>query len=160
DYLPNEALRPFDVRRGYDVKPLYQAGANGRGQTIALLSIDHFSQAHVDAFARQFGLPLTPRVGRPPAVSRAQLSGVIESDMDVEIIRSVAPRARIIDYQLAYADLAVAINRIVADGRVTVVSGSFGECDGTAYDRKHFGLGVDPGFAKDVEHALRAAAAR
>jgi subtilase family serine protease len=160
DYLPNDAIRPFDMRRAYDVKPLYRHGADGRGQTIALLSIDHFSQAHLDAYARQFGIPLRPRVSRPPAVSRAQLRGGLETDLDTQVIRSVAPRARIVDYQLAYSDLAVAINRIVADGQVTIASGSFGECDGTKYDRKYFGLGVDPGFAKDVEHALRAAAAR
>lgn len=160
DYLPDQALRPSDARLAYNVTPLYRRRADGRGQTIGVLSIDRFSNAHIQAFARQFGLPLGPRMGNPVVVSKAQLRDFVESDMDIEIIRSIAPRARIIDYQLAYADLPDAINKVVADGQVTIVSGSFGECDGTKFDRTHFGLGVEPGFAKDVEQALRAAAAK
>jgi kumamolisin len=81
--------------------------------------------------------------------------------MDIEIIRSIAPRAQVIDYQLAFGDLAEAINRVVRDGKAKIVSGSFGACDSTKDDKPYsnVSLWAHPAFRKGVESALRAAAA-
>jgi subtilase family serine protease len=163
DSLPAEAIRPDDARTAYDLAPLYQkanGSVDGHGQTIAVLSIDHFSQQHVDAFSKQYGLPLGLRV-QSKRISAADLSTYDESDMDIEIVHSVAPRAQIVDYETSWSDLAKAIRRVTSDGKARIVSGSFGACDGTILDSS-FGshAELDGGFRSDVESALLVAATK
>ncbi|TMC48739.1 MAG: hypothetical protein E6J20_18660 [Chloroflexi bacterium] len=158
DYLPYGALRPIDGQSAYDTLPLYQpkiGSFDGNGQTIALLSIDHFSQGDLDTFRSKFSLHSGPKV-KTVVISNSGDTSTGESNLDTQVITAIAPRAQIIDYQLAFPDLAQAINRIVSDRKATIVSGSFGMCDGTARDANR--NRVDPGFRTDVERALLAAA--
>jgi subtilase family serine protease len=162
DYLPDGALRPFDATSAYDVSPLYQrsAGSNdGHGQSIAVLSIDRYSQAHLDAFSHTFQFASAPKV-RPVVVGPADFSDSKEADLDLEVIRSIAPKAQILDYQLGFAELPDAINRVVQQGKVSIVSASFGACDATTLDQRFGAHALDSGFREDVENALLAAAAR
>jgi subtilase family serine protease len=162
DNLPDAALRPFDATSAYDLSPLYQrsAGSNdGHGQSIAVLSIDRYSQAHLDAFSRTFKFTSAPNV-QPVVVGPADFSDSKEADLDLEVIRSVAPKAKIIDYQLGFAELPDAINRVVQQGKLSIVSASFGACDATTLDQRFGAHALDPGFREDVENALLAAAAK
>jgi kumamolisin len=158
DSLPSAAggaLRPMDVRSAYDVNPLYTAGADGRGQTIAVLSIDGFSLTGYERFAQAMGLPSTaPKIVR---LQTPQLSGSGETNLDTEIIHSIAPAAHIVDYQIAFQDLPDVVNQIVAHHSATVISGSFGACDTSSADPRS--LALDPGMRSDTEAALSAAAA-
>ncbi|GAC1405202.1 MAG: hypothetical protein NVSMB52_19020 [Chloroflexota bacterium] len=73
--------------------PLYDAGLDGTGQTVALLELDKYTPADISFFDNTYGLP-SPVVkevyvgGRP---FPAQHGG--ETSLDVEWLHSLAPGA-------------------------------------------------------------------
>jgi kumamolisin len=79
-------------------------------------------------------------------------SGADENNLDLEVIRDVAPAAQIVMYELpsttgAYAD---AVNRIDANHQTNIISSSWGEgCE----------AGLDPAERAATDSALRAAVA-
>jgi kumamolisin len=127
------ALRPIDARTGYDVTPLYAGGANdGRGQTIGVLSIGPYSQRDWDSYAAT----VKPAGPRPQTVvlSKPSVGAKTEGDLDLEVIHAIAPQAQIIDYETSLDDLPATIMRIIDAGKTSIVSASFGICDGTRKD--------------------------
>ena len=57
------ALAPADFGVIYNINPLYQAGLNGSGTTIAVLGRSNFKMQDVQDFRRVFGLPSnTPQI--------------------------------------------------------------------------------------------------
>jgi subtilase family serine protease len=90
----------------------------------------------------------------------------LESDMDIEIIRSVAPGAQIVNYQLGSSvpEIADAIDQVVSEHKATIASASFGLSDGTDKDDSHVSgphplLRLNAGERKRVKDALATAAA-
>jgi subtilase family serine protease len=158
-YLPDGALRPADATGAYDVAPLQGKAAgtvDGHGQTIAVLSIDRFNPQHVETYASTFKLH-SPKV-KTVSISKPDFSTEDEGDLDIDVIRSIAPKAQVIDYQLAFVDLPTAINRIVARGNISMVSASFGGCDATKLDQAYGAHIIPQGFRQNVENALSVAA--
>ena len=74
-----------------------------------------------------------------PAVEKVAVNGGVASpgdgqgevNLDIDVIRAVAPKARILDYEAPNRGGAIpaVIDRIVADGRADVVSISWGACE-------------------------------
>jgi kumamolisin len=127
--IPVGGLKPSDVAAAYDIAPLHTRGGHGEGQTVAVLSFGTFAQSSIDAFDQRMGI-------QGPAVQHVSVDGGtntrdLEVNLDIEVIRGIAPAAQILDYEApntlgAFADI---INRIVADGRADIVSVSWGLCD-------------------------------
>jgi subtilase family serine protease len=93
---PPCAYQPSDLQTAYNLTPLYKAGFDGRGQTIAI--IDPLGSATIQqdvaAFSAQMGLP-PAKLQILGAVS-SDTSFVDETTLDVEWAHAIAPGANIL----------------------------------------------------------------
>jgi kumamolisin len=131
---PVGGMTPAIIDRAFELEPLRALGLHGEGQTVAIVSLDTFDPADVARFDRLAGTT-------GPAVERVAVNGGVSSpgddqvevNLDIDIIRAVAPKAQIIDYEAPNRGNAIAaiIDRIVADGRADVASISWGSCEPT-----------------------------
>jgi len=125
-------MTPPIIDRAFELEPLRALGLYGQGQTIAIVSLDTFDPADVASFDRLAGTS-------GPAVQRVAVNGgvakpgedQVEVNLDMDIVRAVAPKAQIIDYEAPNRAGAIGaiIDRIVADGRADIASISWGSCE-------------------------------
>lgn len=128
---PTFGLRPADVAAAYDLGPLQRAGFDGAGQTVAIVSFDAVDDATIAAFDKSAGIS-GPKVTHVNVNGGTQPGeGSSEVALDIEVIRGIAPKARILNFEAPndgtpFADV---IDAIVADGRARTISISWGRCD-------------------------------
>ena len=127
-------LEPIDVLAYYNIKPLREAGLDGTGQTILLPEIDDLPNLNdLEKFASKFGLPpfgpiLTvkrdPNWGTPEKPQG-------ETVLDLEIVHSVAPAAKLVVYLSApdFGHGDRAFDQLVTDHLGSVISESLGSCE-------------------------------
>ena len=149
--VPLGGLTPATVPAAYDSAPLRSQGISGQGLRIAVISFSAFDPSDPQAFAAHFGIS-----GPEPQVvsvdgGTTDTSGAGESNLDIDVIRSVAPQAQILFYEVpqsssSYTDV---INRIVADHSADIISSSWGQCE----------LGLDPAQRAGDSQAISAAEA-
>ncbi|HTH42009.1 MAG TPA: protease pro-enzyme activation domain-containing protein [Terracidiphilus sp.] len=135
-------LAPSDYAVQYDLNPLYNAGVNGTGQTIAIINESNINIDLVNQFRSLFGLPANPPQviidGNDPGVDGINNPGgpnfaAVEAYLDVEWAGAIAPNATI-DLVIA-ADTALqqglilAAERAVYSNIASVISLSFGACE-------------------------------
>ena len=158
DALPN-LLTPAEVRNAYNITPLYIGGDDGQGQTVGVLSPGQYSRTAFQKFSTKYGIsgpaPQTDVLGSISGNGSAADSAR-EADLDLEVIHAIAPAAQIINYEISEADLPDEINTIVGSGRTTLVSASWGMCDGTITDPPDDRVPFE--YRSEVESALEAAA--
>ena len=129
---PQGGMTPAIIDRAYEFEPLRALGLHGEGQTVAIVSLDTFDPADV----RQFdGIAGTSG----PDVEKVAVNGGVASpgddqgevNLDIDVIRAIAPKAKILDYEAPNKGGAIAtvIDRIVKDGRADIVSISWGSCE-------------------------------
>jgi len=137
----NFPLAPADFAIQYDLNPLYQAGVNGSGQSIAIVNESNIDIEQVNQFRSIFGLPANPPQivldGNDPGVdgiNNLYFNGAsIEAYLDVEWAGAVAPDATV--YLVIAADtnsesgLFLAAEHAVYSNIAPVISMSFGECE-------------------------------
>jgi uncharacterized membrane protein len=138
------ALSPGDYAVQYDLNPLYSAGINGTGQTIAIVNESNINIYLVNQFRTLFNLPANPPQviidGNDPGVDGINNPdgpnyASVEAYLDVEWSGAVAPNATV-DLVIA-ADTALenglflALERAVYSNVAPVVSISFGNCENT-----------------------------
>lgn len=139
------ALAPEDFVTQYDLKPLYQAGLNGAGQTIGIINESNIDLSLVQAYQKLFGLANAPPQLVIDGSDPGDLSGIdIEAYLDVEEAGAVAPGATVKLY-IANTNsvftgtwpntdvvdpLYLAALRAVDDDQASVLSVSFGSCEG------------------------------
>jgi subtilase family serine protease len=104
--LPAGVLNPAQIRRAYNVGPLFARGIDGAGQTIVL--VDSFGSptivSDLATFDRHYGLPAPPsfRVIQPAGQVSAfranpnRASWASETTLDVEWAHVMAPAARLV----------------------------------------------------------------
>lgn len=128
------ALAPEDFATQYDLKPLYQTGVNGAGQTIGIVNESNIDLSLVSAYQQLFGLQSQlPQVvvdGNDPGT----LYGVdVEAYLDVQVSGAVAPNATvnlyISDGGVLFDPLVFAALRAIEDNQAGVLSVSFGACE-------------------------------
>jgi subtilase family serine protease len=132
--------QPTDIYTAYNLGPLYQAGLDGSGTTIAIVDAYGSTTIATDAqvFAQAMGLPpvdLTV-VGTPTASNFSDdpnLAGwATETTLDVEWVHAIAPGAKIL---LVIAptnldsDLFAAIATASATRGVVAISNSWGDVE-------------------------------
>jgi kumamolisin len=152
--VPQGGLAPKTTAKAYDIAPLHARGINGQGQTVAIVSFDSFHDSDVKLFDRTFKISGPPVKHRKVAGGTPVGDGADEVNLDIDTIRSVAPKAQIIDYEapnggVGYGDV---MNAIVSDGKADIVSISWGNCDDTS------NLSAQERLA--TENSFRAAQAR
>ncbi|AEU37426.1 Peptidase S53 propeptide [Granulicella mallensis MP5ACTX8] len=127
------ALAPYDLATIYNVKPLWNAGIDGTGQTIAIVSDSNINPADDDYFRATFGLPAKKlnviNYGPDPGKNIDE----DEASLDVQWAGAVAKNATI--------DLVVAGNTATSGGidgaaayiinnqLATILNVSYGACE-------------------------------
>ena len=132
--------QPSDIYAAYNLNPLYRAGLDGRGTTIAIVDAYGSTTIAQDAqvFAEAMGLPPVDLtiIGTPTASnfsSDPNLAGwATETTLDVEWVHAIAPGAKIL---LVIAptnfdsDLFPAIAAASATPGVVAISNSWGDVE-------------------------------
>jgi hypothetical protein len=130
------AVIPGDFASIYDLNPLYKAGLNGSGQTIAIVGESDIAPGDIAAFQKIFGLPSNPPtvidIGADPGEDTSQGYG-LEATIDAEWSSAVAPGAAIdlvVSAPSGTTDgAALSALYIVDQNLAQIVSVSYGECE-------------------------------
>ena len=152
-------LTPTDLLAFYNLKPLRQAGLDGTGQTILLPEIDDLPNLQdLNKFAQEFGLPpfdslLTvkrdPNWGTPEKPQG-------ETVLDLEIIHSIAPGAKLVVYLSApdFGHGDRAFDQMVTDHLGSIISESLGACeaDTPGGHRNNYASIQDRAVAQGMSH--------
>ena len=92
-------LAPGGFLNAYEVRPLWQHGDLGQGETIVFFEVDGYHPADLAAYAARFGLP---RMADPlPHIGPLNAKVLGESDMDLEVAHAIAPDATLVYVNLA-----------------------------------------------------------
>jgi len=127
------AVAPMDFATIYNVLPLWNAGVDGTGQTIAIISDSNIHLSDVEGFRNTFGLPAKdPQIildGPNPGITGDET----EADIDVEWSGAVARNATI-DLVVSEStestwggDLSALY--IIDNNLAPIMSVSYGECE-------------------------------
>src|SRR5260221_3077290 len=136
-------VAPADFAKIYNVNPLYTAGVNGTGQTVAIVGRTDIALADVQYFRSFFGLPANDPVFVHNGTDPGDLGGGEEgeADLDVEWSGAVAQNATIkfvISKSTTTTDgVDLSAQYIVNNNVAKVMSLSFGQCEssmGTSED--------------------------
>ncbi len=128
-------VSPADFATIYNVNPLYTAGINGTGKTIAIVGRTDIALADVQYFRSFFGLvandPVFVHNGTDPGNLGSGEEG--EADLDVEWSGAVAPNATVkfvISMSTTSTDgVDLSAQYIVNNNVGDVMSTSFGQCE-------------------------------
>jgi hypothetical protein len=125
-------MTPADFAKIYNVQPLYDAGINGTGQTIAIVGRSNIDVQDVRDFRTVLGLPTNdPEIivnGDDPG----QNSDMQEAMLDVTWSGAVAPMAQIkfVVSQSNFSDgVDVSAAYIVDHNLASIMSTSYGSCE-------------------------------
>ncbi len=128
-------VAPADFAKIYNVNPLYTAGVNGTGQTVAIVGRTDIALADVQYFRSFFGLPANDPVFVHNGTDPGDLGGGEEgeADLDVEWSGAVAQNATIkfvISKSTTTTDgVDLSAQYIVNNNVAKVMSLSFGQCE-------------------------------
>ena len=136
---------PGDIAVTYDINPLYSAGVDGTGQTIAVVGQSAIVASDIENFQAAAGLPkkdpvmvLVPGSGSSTTVAGDEG----ESDLDVEWAGATAKGAKI-DFVYTGSNTSFnafdAIRYAVYENLAKVISISYGACE-TAVKNANFSL--------------------
>jgi subtilase family serine protease len=144
--------QPSQYQQAYDMKPLYHAGLNGRGQTIVI--VDAFGSPTIQSDLAEFdsdnNLPPPPSfkiitpAGTPPPYDPTmipdQFSWAIETSLDIEYSHTMAPGANILlvetpvdetEGTAGFPQIIEAENYVINHDLGDVISQSFGATEET-----------------------------
>ena len=128
----SHGITPADFAKIYNVQPLYDAGINGTGQTIAIVGRSNINIQDIRDFRNLLGLPVNdPQIivnGDDPSIT----TDVGEATLDVTWSGAVAPMAKI-DFVISQSNFAdgvdVSAAYIVDNNLAPVMSTSYGSCE-------------------------------
>ena len=132
------ALMPGDFATIYNLNPLYSAGVNGQGTTIAVVARSDFNQGDLSSFRSLAGLP-SPALkftldGPDPGIFDP--SEEFEADLDATWSGAIAPNATINFVVSASTNTTDGVDLselyIVDNNAGDVMTESFGSCEGLA----------------------------
>jgi len=124
---------PYDFAKIYNVQPLWTAGTNGTGQTIAIVGETNINPQDVANFRSLFGLAANP----PNIILNGPDPGIVgdesEADIDVQWSGAVAPNATI-DFVVSQstettAGIDLSAYYIIENNLAGVMSESYGYCE-------------------------------
>jgi subtilase family serine protease len=138
----NHFIAPDDFATIYDLQPLYKAGIDGTGQSIAIMGETDILLSDIRAFRAASGLPSSdPQVvlvpgSRDPGINPYDVD---EASLDIEWAGAVARNATII-YVNSGVDVFDSFTYAIDQNIAPVVSISYGQCEAlwTAADLTNF----------------------
>jgi subtilase family serine protease len=130
-----EDLTPYDYATIYNILPLWNAGINGHGITIAISGVSDINAADFNNFRQSFGLPAATlnviHNGTDPGADGG--GGQLENTLDVEMAGATAPGATIdlvVSAGTATTGGDVLSDEYIIDNEVAkIMSASYGECE-------------------------------
>jgi len=122
-------LVPDDIATIYDIAPLYAAGINGTGQSLAVMGQTDIQTSDISSFRKKYGLPTINLVqvlaqARHPGLSSGDLP---EADLDIEWSGAVARNATI--YYVYSDDVFNSAFYAVDQNTAPVMTISYGVCE-------------------------------
>ncbi|MGD1090506.1 MAG: protease pro-enzyme activation domain-containing protein [Bryobacteraceae bacterium] len=121
-------LAPGDFETIYDITPLYQAGFNGTGQSIAVVGESDVLLSDLQAFRTRYGLPANnPKMLLYDTDPGFNSADQVEANLDLEWAGAIAPAATI--YYVYGPDAITAAVAAVDYNVAPVISISFGYCE-------------------------------
>jgi hypothetical protein len=130
--VPGSYLTPNQTAAAYNLNGLYSAGYRGEGQTLALFELDTFQASDLTNYVSCFGHGHT--VIQTVVTGKGAVptdGGVLEVELDAELVLSAAPQLGILRiYEAANdtADINAEWAQIIADAP-PIVSTSWGDCE-------------------------------
>jgi uncharacterized protein (TIGR03437 family) len=126
----NHYLAPDDFATIFDVSPLYNAGINGSGQSIAIVGQSQIVPSHLSTFSNYFGLPTVNLTAT--LVPNTQDPGIVEadeqeSDLDLQWASAVARGVNLV-FVYSY-DVTDAVQYAIDQNLAPVISMSYGLCE-------------------------------
>lgn len=126
-------LGPSDLAAIYDINPLYAAGINGAGQTIAIVGQASFSpllKADIQEFRSGFNLP----PNEPLPVTDISLldppnspDEIVEAELDLEWAGAIAQNAKVV---YVYSQSAfLAMDWVIDNNLAPILGASFADCE-------------------------------
>lgn len=154
-----------DVANFYQVNPLYQAGINGRGQTVGIMTLANFNVSDVEAYWSDIGLKV-----KPHRITKVMVDGGTpvqpnvgddETSLDVEQSGGLAPRAKIRVYvasntSQAFVDVFYAA---ASDNIADTLSISWGEAEELYFAAANGGVDYTDQM-QEIDQGLMEAAAQ
>jgi kumamolisin len=131
DGPPSRGLAPRDLAIAYNYAPLWEQGFTGDGQNIAILQFGVDTDEDLAVFDDAFGFngPLPERITIGNGLVNAPASFATEATLDTQVVRATAPDAQILVFGFENTEsMATAVDTIVADGRASMISLSYGKC--------------------------------
>jgi subtilase family serine protease len=119
------------IANAYGLSGFYEAGNFGAGQTVALLELEPFLPADIEAFQSCYGTDVevdTETVGKGPGPYTGEDG---EAALDIEQLIGLAPEARIVVYQAKNEgdNEARILSAYVSQNTAKVMSSSWGICE-------------------------------
>ncbi|HEV2400497.1 MAG TPA: Ig-like domain repeat protein [Candidatus Sulfotelmatobacter sp.] len=126
-------VSPYDFATIYDVLPLWNAGINGKGETIAIVGETNINIQDVRDFRTLFDLPANdPQIilnGPDPGI----VADEVEANLDLQWSGAVAPQATIKFVASASTETTLGVDLsavyIVENNLAPVMSESYGLCE-------------------------------
>jgi kumamolisin len=133
-----QGYTPAQLETAYGIDPLLSSGLTGAGQTIALVELDSYDPADIQAFDAANNLPDANVQVSYVGGKTFRLTNQGETTMDLEWAHALAPGANIHIYYIrgqqanaaGWQSVGQAVNSAVAAG-ATSISLSFGTCNPT-----------------------------
>ena len=125
-------IAPDDLATIYDIAPLYTAGINGTGQTVAVAGQTEINLSDIQTFRSTYNLPVNnPQTLLVPGSKNPGLQSasgdLAESDLDLEWSGAVARNATII---FVYSnDVMTSVQYAIDQKLAQVLSLSYGSCE-------------------------------
>jgi subtilase family serine protease len=136
------SVGPTDFATIYNVLPLWAAGTDGNGQSIALVGDSNINISDVVDFRNMFGLPTSNSFNTPQVIVNGPDPGLngdeTEADLDVQWAGAVAKNAQIIlvvteqPQTIGAAGVDLSAQYIIDNNLAPVMSESFGICEAFA----------------------------
>ena len=129
--IPLIGLQPLDIERAYEIGDLRAAGIDGNGEYVAVVSWDTFLDSDIATFDKRVGIT-SEKVERVYVGDRVSKpgEGTSEVNLDIDVIRMIAPGARILNFETDDGSLSNGdmVEAVVKDGRAKTATISWGWC--------------------------------
>lgn len=129
------ALSPGDYATIYDINPVYKAGINGAGETIAIVGRSDVDPVDIQDFTNLFGAPPINLhiINNGPDPGMTEDGDQVENTLDVTWSGAVAPGATIdlvVTASTTSSDGAILSSAYIVDNDLAqVMSTSYGSCE-------------------------------
>jgi subtilase family serine protease len=122
--------------QAYDYNPLYSAGDFGQGVTVGIFELEPNDPSDISAFETCYGTGNGSNVsyveedGGAGTFSASDEDG-IETELDIENVVGLAPKATVVVYQAPNSNVGLIDNytAMVENSAINVISTSWGECE-------------------------------